>query len=265
MKKKYGQNFLTNGKIINKIINIANINEYSNILEIGPGDGALSKQICKKKPKKYIAVEIDKTLRKSLSSIFSDEKYQLIYEDALKFKEQDYFLKNTTLISNLPYNISIPLLIKWTYQLEKSPWYKKMILMFQKEVAERILSKENSKKFGRITLLTSAFFKITKIIDVNKSDFYPIPKVDSIVLLFEPLKKKMINFNEIKSLELLSHEFFNNRRKKLKKKITKLFDEEVIKKNSLDKLYDLRAENLNKFTFYKLVKLVNSDHLQPKI
>lgn len=258
MKKKYGQNFLKNNKIIDKIINVANINEGSNILEIGPGNGALSKEIIKKKPKKYIAVEIDKTLDKYLSSIFLNRKYKLIYDDALNFDEKKYFTKDAILISNLPYNISIPLLIKWIYQIENSPWYNKMILMFQKEVGERIISKENTKKFGRITLLASAFFKITKIIDVNKNDFHPVPKIDSMVLLLEPLKKKMINFNEIKALELLSHELFNNRRKKLKNKILKLFNKDIIKKNSLEKIYELRAENLNKETFYKLVKIFNS-------
>lgn len=255
MKKEYGQNFLINSKIIQEIICNAKITNKSNILEIGPGDGALTKEIIKKKPKNYIAVEIDTTLKEKLENIFKDTNYKLIFENALNFNEKKYFSKNTIVISNLPYNISIPLLIKWTRQSAQKKWCDKFILMFQKEVAERIISSENSKKYGRITLLCSAFFKIQKLLDVDKKSFYPVPKVDSSILIFKPLTKKKISYNDINILEKLSLLFFNNRRKKIKKKIQSLYSKKVIDENKLYDLFNLRAENLPPDTFYKLVKI----------
>ena len=261
MKKKFGQNFLINFDIISKIIIHAKINKHSDVLEIGPGDGALSKEIVKKKPSKYIAVEIDYLLKNKIEKIFNNTNYKLIFEDALKFDEQFFFKNKIILISNLPYNISIPLLIKWTYLTSSYSWCSRMILMFQKEVADRIISNENSKKFGRISILVSAFFKITKLFDVPKENFFPVPKVNSSVLLFEPLQKKKITSENLKALELLSHELFKNRRKKIKNKLKKLFNDSEIKSNNLEKLYDLRAENLNKSIFYNLAKILSKSIL----
>ena len=258
MKKKFGQHFLNNQKTIQKIIDAAEINHNSLVFEVGPGNGSLSKEIIKKNPKDFVAVEIDKSLNEDLLKIFQKTDYKLIFNDALKINEKSFFLKDAILISNLPYNISLALLIKWIYQIERKTWYKKMILMFQKEVADRIISYENSKKFGRISILSGAFFKIKKIIDVKKNEFTPMPKVDSTVLLFEPLKKNKIKFKDIKTLELITTQFFSSRRKKLKKKILKFFSCDEIKKYSLEQFFDCRAENLNKETFYKLTKIHNS-------
>ena len=257
MKKKFGQNFLNNKLIVNKIISAANINNKSNILEIGPGNGVLSSEIIKKNPALYIAVEIDRSLENNLKPIFKNKNHKLFFLDALKFDEKKFFLANSTIISNLPYNISTKLLVKWIYQINQKTWYNKMILMFQKEVAERLLAEENSKKFGRITLLSSAFYKVSKIIDVDKSDFYPVPKVNSCVLKFEVLKNSLIDFKDVKKLENLTTILFNSRRKKLKKKFLELFDTKTIEKNSLEFLFDSRAENLSKQTFFDLFKLYN--------
>jgi len=258
MKKKFGQNFLHNIQIIKKIISSANIKKNSNVLEVGPGNGSLTKEIIKKNPKNYTAIEIDKSLNEKLSLFFKNSKYSIIYEDALKFNEKKLLYDKTILISNLPYNISIPLLIKWIYQIEENPWYERMVLMFQKEVAERIISNENSKKFGRISVLASAFFKIKRIADVKKECFFPIPKIDSSILIFEPLKIKKINYNEIKILEIICQILFSNRRKKLKKKLLSIFTTNKIKQNNLDIYFNLRVENLNKDIFYKLVKIYSS-------
>jgi len=256
MKKKYGQNFLINKEIINQIIKIANINNNSEILEIGPGNGALTKQIIIKKPKKFIAIEIDKSLKKEIGEIFlNNTNYEILFFDALKFKEYDKFSKNFTIISNLPYNISIPLLIKWIYQLDKVPHSNQMILMFQKEVAERILANNNSKKFGRISILCSAFFDIKKIIDVGKNNFFPVPKVNSTVLLFNTLKSFKFNIKDIKYLEKVTNILFNNRRKKLRKKIETLFTKKTIEENMLNKYYDCRVENLTSEIFFYLASI----------
>ena len=257
MKKKFGQNFLINQSIVKKIIVASNINLNDNILEIGPGDGVLTKEIIKKKPNKFIALEIDRSLINKLDILFDKKKnYELIFGDAIKFDESTKFSKNFKIISNLPYNISLPLLIKWIDQLKKLPFANKMILMFQKEVAERILANTDSKKYGRISILCSCFYHVKKIIDVDKNDFFPIPKVNSTVLSFDILKKSKIDIASIEFLKKISFELFNNRRKKLKKKIQSLFSDDIIRHNQLDKLYDLRAENLTVDTFCKLALLL---------
>ena len=256
MKKKFGQNFLNDLNVVNKIVEVSEVNNNSNIYEVGPGKGILTNEIIKKNPNKYIAVEIDNSLKNNLEKIFLNTKYKIFFCDALNFDETLHFDKNTTIISNLPYNISLTLLIKWIYQLLTKPWISQMTLMFQKEVAERIIAKENTKKFGRITLLVSAFFDVSKILEVDKTKFFPSPKVNSAVLNFKILKKSHFNKNNINKLEFLSKTLFANRRKKLKAKIQKIFTPEIIKKNNLSDYYDLRVENLNIKTFFNMAKLL---------
>jgi len=258
MKKKFGQNFLNSQAIIDQIITSANITADSMIYEVGPGDGSLSREIVKINPKKYLAIEIDKGLIQKLDSVFVKKEHSIINQDALQFDETSVFSKNVTIISNLPYNISLKLLLKWIYQYTTNPWFDQMILMFQKEVGERILSEENSKKYGRISLIVSALFQCSKILDVDKKDFFPVPKVDSVMIKFTPLKKTIINNKNIHKLELLSKTLFSNRRKKLKNKIKQLFDERIIEANKLDQYFDLRAENISKENFYQLAKLLKN-------
>ena len=256
MKKKFGQNFLNNQAIIDQIITSSNITKDSLVYEVGPGDGALSRKIVKINPKKYLAVEIDKELIQKLERVFVKKEHSIVNEDALQFDETSVFSKNVTIISNLPYNISLKLLLKWIYQYTTNPWFNQMILMFQKEVGERILSKENSKKYGRISLIVSAFFQSSKVLEINKKNFFPVPGVDSVMIKFTPLKKTIINNKNIHKLEFLSKNLFANRRKKLKNKIKQLFDDKTIETNKLDQYFDLRAENINKENFYRLVKLL---------
>jgi len=256
MKKKFGQNFLKNQQIIDEIIKVSEIDAESTVYEIGPGDGALTREIIKKNPRKFIAVEIDNELKNRLEILFQKREHLIIFADALKLEETSYFTEKTIVIGNLPYNISIQLLIKWIHQYSKNQWIKTMILMFQKEVAERIISNENSKKYGRITLLVSALFKVSSVIEIDKNNFFPIPKVDSILLKFDPLEKPHLNIDQITKLEFLSNQLFSSRRKKLKNKIEMLFSSEIIKKYELEQYYDLRAENLSKDIFFSLAKLL---------
>jgi len=256
MKKKFGQNFLINGQIVNDIIKKSNINEKSEVYEVGPGNGVLTREILNKKPKKFLAIEIDKSLQAQLKNLFNKQNYQIVFNDALHFDETFFFHKNAIIISNLPYNISLKLLIKWIYQLKYKKWYSEMFLMFQKEVADRIIAKKNSKKFGRIALLVSAFFKVSKIMDVKKENFFPVPRVDSSVLHFELLTKPLFDIKDITKLELISRILFSSKRKKLKNKIQLLYNSDLIIKNNLSDYYDLRAENLDTETFYKMAQLL---------
>ena len=168
-KKKLGQNFLTNKEIIKKIADIANINKNTNIIEIGPGSGNLTEELLKRNPKKIYAVEFDKDLTNYLDKIKNHYKnFNYIISDALTFDEKRIFKKNSIIFGNLPYNISLKLLIKWIYSNPWPPFYDQMILMFQKEVADRIIAKSNTKKYGRISILTNARLDVQFHFNISK-------------------------------------------------------------------------------------------------
>jgi len=253
-KKKYGQNFLINNHISKRILLNENIKDQ-NILEIGTGNLALSKLIISNKPKKYLGIEIDKELKEVyLKNKISDK---IIFNDALQIDERKFFKNEKfSIISNLPFNISSELIIKWCKIQNSFNCINNMILMFQKELAERIIAKKNTKKYGRITILCNAFFSIEKKLSVSKNNFFPIPKVDAIVLNFIPHKKNKIKKNNFEKLERITRIFFNERRKKNKKKILKNFSNEKIKKYDLESLYHLRAENIDDEIFFKLSNIL---------
>jgi len=253
-KKKFGQNFLINNELCIQITSLEKIKNH-NILEIGPGNMALTKNIINEKPKKFFAVEIDSYLtKKNQNSIASN---YLINEDAMKIDEISLFdREHFKIISNLPFNISAQLLVKWIKIQNNYKCIDGMTLMFQKELAERITAKHNSKKYGRITILSNAFFKIEKKMHIDKKNFYPKPKVDAEVLKFTPHNKNKIEKEEFNKLEKLTSLFFNERRKKNIKKIKKIFNKDKIKKNSLEKYFDMRPENLNIEVYYKLTKIL---------
>ena len=255
MKRKFGQNFLINTKIIEQIISLSNINNNSIVYEVGAGMGALTKEIIKINPKKYLAVEIDPDLKEYLNKYFNNNNHILKFTDSLKFNELNFFSNDATIISNLPYNISLKLLVKWIYQFSQKKWFSSMILMFQKEVGERIVARENSKKYGRISILTSAFFSTSKVLEIDKKNFMPVPKVDSVLIKFDKLSKPFLTNDDLPKLEKLTKIFFSTRRKKLEKKIKLIFSNELIEKYNLNQYYSLRAESLSRDTFYFLTKI----------
>ena len=253
-KKKYGQNFLINQEIVKKILTDIKINSQ-NILEVGPGNLALTKPIVDKIPNKYLGVEIDKDFKTKINDkrILSN----ILFDDALKINEISLFHSQSfTIISNLPYNVSSQLLIKWCILQNDHHCINEMVLMFQKELGERILSDCNSKKYGSLSVLVQAFFNIKRKVIVSKECFNPTPKVESIVLHFLPLKKIRIKKEKFKNLQKVTKFFFSERRKKNKKKIQKLFNNTIINKHNLQKYYDLRAENLNKNLYYKFTEII---------
>ena len=215
-KKKYGQNFLINKDIIKKILTDIKINSQ-NILEIGPGNLALTKPIIDKMPNRYIGIEIDQDFKSKINDkpILSN----ILFDDALKIDEKLLFHNQSfTIISNLPYNISSQLLIKWCLLQNDHNCINEMVLMFQKELGERILSDCNSKKYGSLSVLVQAFFDIKKKVIVNKECFNPVPKVESAVLHFLPLKKNRIKKEKFQNLQKITKFFLMNVEKKIKKK-----------------------------------------------
>jgi len=249
-KKKFGQNFLNNNLISKEIVNTQVIKD-KNILEIGCGNLALTNEIIKKKPKKFVCVEIDKDLIKK--NINHELSNFILNDNALTFNELNAFKNEKfSIISNLPFNISNTLLVKWINLQNQYGCIEDMTLMFQKELAERIVATENTKKYGRITLLSQAFFQITKKIEVKKKEFFPVPKVDALVLKFSSLNNKYIKVKNLKKLEEISRLFFNDRRKKNEKKIKKIFSDKKIMENNYNIYFNLRAENIKKEIYYQM-------------
>ncbi len=251
-KKSLGQNFLIDQNIIDKIINIIDI-QNKNILEIGPGTGNLTLGILKKNPKKVILIEKDNFLAKLLIEKFSNE-VEVINKDVLKVNENILCDQSLIVFGNLPYNISTEILSKWILNLDQHKiWFNCLILMFQKEVADRIISKFNTKEYGRLSILANWRLNIKKIFDIKATSFNPKPKVESTVLFFEP-KKNFLKFKDPKNLEKITRIFFMHRRKMIKKPYNQLFknNEKIASQMGID--LALRPQNLNFDTYYELTK-----------
>jgi len=249
-KKSLGQNFLIDQNIIDKIINTVEINDKS-ILEIGPGTGNLTKNILKKKPKKLIVIEKDNDLAKSLKKNLEDS-VKIINDDVLKIDETNLDTDILTVFGNLPYNISTEILCNWILNMRNENfWFDNLILMFQKEVADRIIAKFNTKNYGRLSILSNWKLEIEKICDVQPSSFFPKPKIDSSVLLLKP-KLNFFPLTNPKNLEKLTRIFFMYRRKMLKKSYNLLFNGNLDVANKLNIDLNLRPQNLNFETYYKL-------------
>ena len=248
-KKSLGQNFLIDKDILEKIVNVIQINQ-KNILEIGPGTGSLTSHILKKKPKKIIVIEKDQNLAKKLEQNFKEE-VTIINDDILKIDETSLINEKLTVFGNLPYNISTEILSKWIINSNDNFWFDHLVLMFQKEVADRIISKYNTSSYGRLSVLANWKLKIIKICDIKPESFFPKPRVYSSLLLFSP-KNKIFKIKDPKNLELVTRVFFSHRRKMLKKPFNQLFNG---KHKILDRLkidLNLRPQNLDFETYYKL-------------
>jgi len=258
-KKSLGQNFLIDKNIIDIIVKAGDIKKNDIILEVGPGTGNLTEKILSKNPKKIFAVEKDKLLTKKLYGKFK-EKIILINDDILKIDEKKYSKEIMVVFGNLPYNISTQILVKWIRYKNLNNTFKKFILMFQKEVADRIIAETNSKNYGRLAVLSSWKLQIEKIIDVSPNSFYPVPKVKSTVLLIKP-KKEYFNLKNSKNLEHITNIFFNQRRKMIKKPLNIIFQNinEISKKLNIN--INDRPQNLSSLKYFEICKEYESLNL----
>jgi 16S rRNA (adenine1518-N6/adenine1519-N6)-dimethyltransferase len=251
-KKSLGQNFLIDINLINQILETVDINNQS-ILEIGPGTGNLTKIILKKNPKKLIVIEKDNELVLFLEKIFGS-KIEIINEDVLKINESLLCKEKLIVFGNLPYNISTEILCKWILNINNENfWFNHLILMFQKEVADRIIALPNTKNYGRLSIISNWKLNIKKICDVKPSSFSPKPKIDSTVLHFEP-KQKFFKLDNSTNLEKITRIFFAHRRKMIKKPFNLLFNgnEDIAKKLNIE--LNLRPQNLDYETYFKLTR-----------
>jgi 16S rRNA (adenine1518-N6/adenine1519-N6)-dimethyltransferase len=250
-KKSLGQNFLIDQNIIDKIVNIIDL-ENKNILEIGPGTGNLTEGILRKNPKKVLVVEKDNDLTSLLKEKFKN-KIEFINKDILKIDENLLSDQTLTVFGNLPYNISSEILCKWILNIKEKIWFDCLILMFQKEVADRIISDFNTKTYGRLTILANWRLNIKKICDVSPVSFKPKPKIDSTVLFFKP-KKEFFLLKDPKNLEKITRIFFMHRRKMIKKPYNKIFDGNFSFASKIGIDLNSRPQNLDFETYLKLTK-----------
>ena len=250
-KKSLGQNFLIDREVLEKIVSITDITN-KNVLEIGPGSGNLTTYILKKKPKKLYVVEKDDDLAILLKEKF-DTEIEIINDDILKVSESTISDQKLSVFGNLPYNISTEILSKWILNIGSNFWFDSLILMFQKEVADRIISEFNNSNYGRLSILSSWKLNVKKILDIKPQSFSPRPKIDSSLLLFTP-KENFFKLKDPKNLEKITRIFFSQRRKMLKKPFNQVFDngKEVAEKFNID--LNLRPQNLEPEVYFKLVK-----------
>ena len=249
-KKSLGQNFLIDENIINKVATLVKIEDQT-ILEVGPGTGNLTNALLKKKPKKFYVIEKDDNLANLLEKEFKD-KIIVINDDILKVNENNLSNEKLIVFGNLPYNISTEILCKWIINLnDQKIWFKNFILMFQKEVADRILSKYNSSSYGRLSIIANWKLNIKKIIDIKPNSFSPKPKIDSSLLFFSP-KKNFLKIKNPQNLEKITRIFFSQRRKMIKKPFRQVFSNDIKIAEKLKIDLNLRPQNLTNNTYYEL-------------
>lgn len=241
-KKSLGQNFLKDKNIIKKISDSINPTKDDLIVEIGPGAGALTTELVKKKSN-LICFEIDTRLEEKLKQ-FENEKTKIVFNDFLKVNLNEYIdankYKNIYFVGNLPYYITTAIINKIIK--ESNPY--EIVIMIQKEVGNRFMSKPNSREYGSLSVFLQYNFDISKVADVSKHCFEPIPRVDSVVVKLKSNKKTNVNNEEL--FYKLIKDSFTQKRKNLRNNL-KTYNlskiEEVLKKYNKDLTY--RAESLS--------------------
>ena len=252
-KKSLGQNFLSNQKILSKIIDENKIQNNDIILEIGPGTGNLTKELIKKNPKKIIVVEKDNNLSNILIEKYGS-KIHVINKDILECYQDLKDNKPIKVFGNLPYNISTQILTSFIKLDNVQKIFSNFVFIFQKEVADRILADENTKNYGRLTILTSWKMNCERIMDIDPNFFYPKPKVWSSLITLTP-KLEFKNLKRSKHLEHVTNIFFNQRRKMIKKPMRQLFKNYEVVAKKLDIDLSLRPQNLSKNKYLEICKI----------
>ncbi len=212
-QKKLGQHFLKSSHVIHEILKTADIQPGDTLLEVGPGPGVLTKGLLQSPAQKVIAIELDRQFWDYLETLVVQEKgrFVLLRGDASKIQLKDLG-ESVKIIANLPYNIGTHLLLNWLKELDS---VSKMVLMFQKEVVDRICAQPGTKSYGRLSILTQWKCQVRSVLDIPPDCFYPAPKVDSAVVEIIPREKPLMPVEE-ESLETLTRVLFQSRRKMLR-------------------------------------------------
>ncbi len=253
LKRSLGQHFLVDKNIIKKILSLTNL-KNRNIIEIGPGKGALTHEILKRKPKNLILIEKDFSLFRELEIKFKKLKFVKVYnKDILKLDIEGMVKKNSLIIGNLPYNISSQILVKFLKFETWPPCFNDLIFMFQKELGEKIIGKYLSSNYGRLSIISNYRLNILKKFIVSSQCFFPRPKVTSMVINFQP-KTSQFKIKNINNLEKVTNILFSNKRKMINKNIKKLLNS-----NQVQKILDLdvlkRPSEIKPEKYYKITEL----------
>ncbi len=245
-KKKFGQNFLLDENILNNIVNTANINKETLVIEVGVGAAALTRKLSLSAGH-VLGYEIDTQLQTPLKEILSSyDNVDVIFDDFLKrnlsedLKNYDY--DNLAVVANLPYYITTPIITKFIN--EKIP-VSRIVVMVQNEVANRFAAKPGSKDYNSLSIFVNYYFNVSKAFAVSRNVFYPRPNVDSAIIVFERKKKRINVINEEHFFELVK-QAFTQKRKNLRNNL-KNYDldkiNDILKKIGKD--LTVRAESLS--------------------
>ncbi len=256
--KALGQNFLLDSNITEKIVRLSlnkqNLKDFSNfnMIEVGPGPGGLTRAILGQNPQSLTVVEMDSRCIRIMQDLKNETNcpMNIINGDALTYNPVSETPAPRQIISNLPYNVSVPLLMKWLPQISE---YSALTLMFQKEVAERIMAPIRCKDYGRVSVIAQLTCSVEKLMDLNPECFTPAPKIWSSVLLFRPLPNA-ISAAEIAKIEKITALAFGQRRKMLRQSLKSLPDI-TSKLEQLNIPLTARAEELTPQQFLELSRL----------
>ncbi len=251
-RKRFGQNFLHDPAIIQRIVDVINPQLHDNIIEIGPGKGAITKLLLERVEKLEV-IEIDRDLANALTSNIGSKEHLTIHEtDALNLDLSKFNLSDLRIVGNLPYNISTPLLF---HLLTYKECIKDMIFMLQKEVVDRICAEPGNKKYGRLTVMLQCYCDVESLFVIKPGAFNPSPKVDSAIVKLTPLDKPRYELYDHESLKIIVREAFSQRRKTIRNALKIFMSEEDIKE--LNIAPEIRAENLQ---IYEFISLANRYH-----
>ena len=217
-KKQFGQNFLFDLNLTGRIARAVPDIEQTTVVEVGPGPGGLTRALLLAGAKKVVAIEKDKTTESILSQIVdaSDGRLNVIYGDALKTDLSGYNSNGYAICSNLPYNVGTELLINWLHDIVRGANIKSLTLMFQREVAQRIVAHSGDEQYGRLSVLANLICDTKILFDVPNTAFVPRPKVQSAVVQIIPNKNKIDKISDITKLEKLTARLFGQRRKMIR-------------------------------------------------
>ncbi len=256
VKKSLGQNFLIDKNIIKKIINLVEINNR-NVIEIGPGRGALTEEILIKKPRSLILVEKDLNLSRKLRLKYLDNKIINIHnDDILKINLKKIIKNNSIIFGNLPYNISSQILVKVLKLDNLKNKLSDIIFMFQKELGQKIIGKYQSSDYGRLSILTNYKLNLAQKFFVSRNCFTPKPKITSMVLHFTPKFNLKYKITNLYTLEKVTNIFFSKKRKMINKNLRSLLN--TVQINSIKDLkLNSRPSDLKPEIYFKIAELID--------
>ncbi len=250
--KRLGQHFLNDPNILRKICATAKLQKEDHVIEVGPGKGSLTEHLAHGAGR-VTAIEKDKRLRTFLDEKFGESaNVEFVYEDVLKVDFSRFSDgKKTKLVSNLPYNISTQILLKL---LDERELFSRIVVMLQKEVAQRISSAKGRKSYGSLSVLLQSCFSVELAFKVSRRAFYPVPEVDSAAVVLDPLKEPVFSVSSEKTFRTVTRHAFSSRRKTIRNSLSNFFERGTVERALSDSSIDQRrrAESLSVEEFARL-------------